>query len=185
MNIYLPRQIDLITPTHESPLFFLVGPVHGGGDWQSRMVDCIGAQAPNAHIACPTPWGVTHRLARYFVRSFCQASNRQLVWERHYIRQAIREKNVPGCVIVWLPCESISSPRSGPEPYARDTRREVGKFTAYAELGLKPRVVFGGETEFLGLSVILFELRAAMGETFKFYESMTDLVDRALQIARQ
>lgn len=33
-KIYLPKQIVPLKPTVESPLFFLAGPIRGGGDWQ-------------------------------------------------------------------------------------------------------------------------------------------------------
>lgn len=193
MPIYLPKQIVPLTPTIDSPLFFLAGPIRGGGDWQSHMADHIMSRRMSALIACPSRWDDTHRLAEHFHQPFSPAVNRQLVWERHYLRQAGIEPNVPGCVIFWLGLESVQHPHPGPEPYAMDTRREIGKFIAYLEVlswfpelegKMDVRVVVGGDPNFHGLDVILFELSEAFGRSFPFYENMGNVADRAIQIAQ-
>jgi hypothetical protein len=184
MPIYIPKQIVPLTPTIDSPLFFLAGPIRGGGDWQSQMAEFILKQEPSANIACPSRWDATHRLMQHFYQPFSQADNRQLVWERHYLKQASLEPNVPGCVIFWLGCESTTNPHPGPEPYAMDTRREIGKFTAFAEM-MNVRIVVGGHRGFHGLDVILFELSEAVGKQFPFYQTMIEVVDHAILTARQ
>lgn len=184
MPIYLPKQIVPLTPTIDLPLFFLAGPIRGGGDWQSRMAEHILSQEPSAHIACPSRWDAKHRLARQFHRPFSPADNRQLVWERHYLKQAGLEPNVPGCVIFWLGLENATHPHPGPEPYAMDTRREIGKFTAFAEM-MSVRMVVGGNRSFHGLDVILFELSEAVGEPFPFCEKMEDVAAHAITTARR
>jgi hypothetical protein len=168
----------------ESPLFFLAGPIRGGGDWQAKMAEQILYQEPHANIACPSRWDDKHRLAHLFYRPFSQTPNRQLVWERHYIKKAGLEKRVRGCIIVWLGLEDATDPHTGPEPYAMDTRREVGKLTAYAEM-MEVRMVFGGDLDFYGLDVILFELGEATEKPFPFYTSMDDVVEQARIIAKQ
>lgn len=194
MSIYLPKQIVQLNPTFDSPLFFLAGPVRGGGDWQADMSESIFDQEPSALIVCPTRWSEKHRLSHYFHQPFSDAENRQLVYERHYIKQAGLEKNVNGCVILWFGLESEEHPHDGPEPYAMDTRRETGKLTAFAEVLLwfpelrekmDVRLVVGGDPNFHGLEVILFELSEAFGQSFPFYETMEDVVTNALRIARQ
>ncbi|MDD5710854.1 MAG: hypothetical protein PHV43_02015 [Candidatus Colwellbacteria bacterium] len=184
MPIYIPKQIVPLQPTTDSPLFFLAGPIRGGGDWQSQMADQILNQEPSAHIACPSRWDSTHRLARHFHQPFSQANNRQLMWERHYLKQAGLEPNVPGCVIFWLGRESVTNPHPGPEPYAMDTRREIGKFTAFMEI-MDVRMVVGGDRGFYGLDVILFELSEVLGKPFPFYETIEDVVAQAVLTARQ
>ncbi len=184
MPIYLPKQIVSINPTTIAPLLFLAGPIRGGGDWQSQMADQILSQAPSAHIACPSRWDSEHRLVRHFNQPFSRASNRQLVWERHYLKQAGLEPHVPGCIIFWLALESAINPHPGPEPYAMDTRRELGKFTAFAEM-MKVRMVVGGNRNFHGLDVILFELRAAFGSQVMFCENMEDAAKYSILTARQ
>ncbi len=183
MPIYVPKQIIPLTPTFESPLLFLAGPIRGGGDWQSYMAEHILDREPSALVACPSRWDNTHRLAHHFHQPFSQADNRQLVWERHYLKQAGLEPNVPGCVLFWLGLESADAPHPGPEPYAMDTRREIGKFTAFAEV-MDTRIVVGGDRRFYGLDVILFELSKAVGRSFPFYETMAEVADNAILTAR-
>ncbi len=184
MPIYVPKRIVPLKPTIESPLLFLAGPIRGGGDWQSDMAEQILKQEPSANIACPSRWDGTHRLACHFHQPFSQADNRQLVWERHYLKQAGIEQSVPGCIIFWLGRESTAKPHPGPEPYAMDTRREIGKFTAFAEM-MNVRMVVGGDRSFYGLDVILFELSEAYGKSFPFYENMEEVATNALLTARQ
>jgi len=184
MTIYLPKQIVSITPTIKSPLLFLAGPIRGGGDWQADMAEVIMKQEPSSLITCPSRWGKEHRLASYFYKPFSQAFNRQLVWERHYLEQAGLEPDVHGCVIFWLGLESSENPHPGPAPYAMDTRREIGKFTAYAEMR-DTRLVVGGDPSFHGLDVILYELSEAIEKPFPFYETMGEVAENALKIARR
>lgn len=194
MTIYLPKTIVPLIPTVESPLFFLAGPIRGGGDWQAFMADQLLLRKPSALVACPSRWDESHTLSKYFHQPFTKADNRQLVWERHYLKQAGLEANVPGCVIFWLGRESKKFPHPGPESYAMDTRREIGKFIAYLEVlqefpelsdRLDTRIVVGGHPNFYGLDVILFELSAAIGKQFPFYKTMTEVVEAALRTARK
>lgn len=182
MPIYVPKAIVPIAPTNESPLLFLAGPIRGGGDWQSYMAKRILSQAPSAHIACPCRWDATHELAPHFHKPFSK-EGRQLVWERHYLQQAGLDQDTPGCIIFWLGLESTTHPHPGPEPYAMDTRRELGKFTAFAEM-TGVRLVLGGSRDFYGLESILFELSEAIERPFPFYESMAEVADHAVRTAR-
>lgn len=184
MPIYVPKIIVPLKPTVESPLFFLAGPIRGGGDSQALMAKQLLRRVPTALIACPSRWDASHPLSKDFYQPFSQADNRQLVWERHYLKQAGLEPNVPGCVIFWLGLESTEHPHPGPEPYAMDTRREIGKFTAFAEM-MNVRMVVGGHRGFYGLDVILYELSEAFGKPFPFYETMAEVVDHAIVTARQ
>lgn len=192
MTIYIPKKIITLTPTREAPLFFLAGPIRGGGDWQHQMALELMLQCPKADIACPSRWTAKHPLAEHFFRPFSQAENRQLVWERYYmilaaLRTQLRPSSprpVPGCLMFWLPLESETEPHPGPEPYAMDTRRELGKYAALLEM-LGARIVIGGDRRFFGLDVILNEFAdASAQDSFPFYETMEDLVSAALFEAR-
>lgn len=182
MTIYVPKKIVPLSPTKEKPLFFLAGPIRGGGDWQAQAAQCILSKNVDALIACPSRWTEEHQLAKHFFEPFGQAGNRQLHWEQHYLKQAGLEPRVPGCIIFWLGLESETDPHPGPEPYAMDTRREIGKFPAYTEM--KPtRLVVGGHQKFYGLDVILTELEEACDRPVKFHEQMGSLVEEAYKIA--
>lgn len=198
MPILVPKQIIPVKPTLEAPLFFLAGPIRGGGDWQKDMAIELMQHCNEAQIACPSRWTAEHALAEHFFQPFSQAENRQLVWERHYMEQAaigfsyrisghtLQEPmcRTPGCLIFWLPLESTSEPHPGPEPYAMDTRRELGKYAALVAHH-RARVVIGGNSDFFGLDVILNEFAdASSEETFPFYRSMRNLAKAALFKAR-
>lgn len=186
MTIYLPRVIVpmTVTDSQEHPLYFFAGPVRGGGDWQAQMAPKLFDADPKAHIAIPTRWRANHPLANFFYRPFGPGRNRQLVWERYYLQLAGRKKNFAGCVLFWLGLESETDPHPGPEPYGMDTRREIGKFTAYAELG-KVRMVIGGHPDFFGLEIIMYELNKAFGNHVPFYEDMDEMVAAAKFVARR
>jgi len=193
MPILVPKKIIPIIPTRLAPLIFLAGPIRGGGDWQHQMAIEVLKKCPEAHIACPSRWTAEHPLAAHFVQPFSQAENRQLVWERHYMEQAAIDRHysmsesgvpVPGCLVFWLGLENEDRPHPGPEPYAMDTRRELGKFTALVAMR-KARVVLGGNRQFHGLDVILNEFAdAANVGKFPFYEKMDLLAEAALAKAR-
>jgi hypothetical protein len=190
--IYLPKTIIPLQPSESSPLFFLAGPIRGAGDWQANMAEAIINAMPEASIACPSRWKAEHRLAKHFNQPFSEAQNRQLVWERHYLKQAGLEPEVTGCVVFWLGLESETNPHPGPEPYAMDTRREIGKFTAYLEImrdfpeladRLGIRVVIGGHPDFYGLNVIMDEFHNAIGRHMPFFTDMESLVFAAQMTA--
>ena len=74
-----------------------------------------------------------------------------------------------------------------------DTRREIGKFTAYLEVlkefpelrgRLDTRIVVGGHPDFYGLSVIINELQNATGRYVPFFTTMEDTVTLAQAIAQ-
>jgi hypothetical protein len=50
MPIYVPKEIVEIKPTKDAPLFFLAGPIRGGGDWQADMAKIILDKIPKANI---------------------------------------------------------------------------------------------------------------------------------------
>lgn len=87
-----------------------------------------------------------------------------------------------GCVLFNLELEDAVNPHPGPGPYAMDTRRELGKWTAFLKL-LGARIVVGGSESFFGLSVIRDELDDAAGGSFPFYSEMSKLSSAALQCA--
>ncbi len=189
--IIVPKVIEGVDVN--KPLIFLAGPIRGGGDWQTEMANILVEQCADVQVACPARWTDKHPLSRYFLRSFSDAPNRQLHWERHYMDRAALDHIQLGTVLFWLGLEDVNSPHPGPEPYAMDTRREIGKFTGYKKLlrqnpdyderitfkgGQKIRrlnrvhdcrMVVGGDENFYGLSVIKDELNDAEGKEFPFY----------------
>ena len=69
-NIILPKKIVPITTTPERPLFFLAGPIRGGGDWQHAMAWELLQRVKDVQIACPSRWTAEHPLPRVLLRAF-------------------------------------------------------------------------------------------------------------------
>ena len=186
MKIILPKVIVPLNEFNESPLFFLAGPIRGGGDWQSEMAQVLESVAPDCLIACPCRWDATHRLAGYFHTPFItDTQNRQLHWERYYMDIAGMDWQKPACIIFWLGLESQTSPHPGPEPYAMDTRREVGKWTGILRTEDCARMAVGGHPDFHGLSAIRDELDDANSGPMPFFTDMKELAERAIKLATE
>ena len=167
--IIVPKVIEKVNP--DKPLIFLAGPIRGGGDWQSKMVEELISQSDDVQIACPSRWTNEHLLSKFFIRPFSNASNRQLHWERHYMELSALDNKQFGTVLFWLGLEDQNSPHPGPEPYAMDTRREIGKFTAFKKMRrlnreLDCRMVVGGSENFYGL--VSSEMSLMMRRTRNF-----------------
>ena len=185
MRVLLPRNLVGIDPKY-GPLFFLAGPVRGGGDWQAQCCDELLSIVPHFYVAIPCRYPDTHRLMRYRVGFSETVFNRQLTWERHYLDLAGCGDTVEndGCILFWLPKESTLEPHPGPEPYAMDTRGELGEWRG--RLMHKPnlRVVVGAEEGFLGLSQIQRNFGFATNSDFPIYPTLRETVQAAVQKAR-
>ena len=166
------------------PLYFLLGPIRGGGDWQHAM--CLALKehniTPDCVIACPCRWDEEHPLAGYFLDGYDDGYfPRQLNWERHYLQMAGVERR-PGCIVSMLPCESKEEPHPGPEPYAMDTRGELGEWRWRVKTE-RARLVIGAEEGFLGLSQIKRNFDLALGHEFPVYRSIEETARAASLIA--
>lgn len=181
MQILVPKR--RISAEKLSPMFFLAGPIRGGGDWQHKMCLELQNQLWTAEfvIACPCRWTDAHPLAPNFVADPEGRFLYQLDWEREYLEVAGSRPGF-GCVVFWLCCESTESPHPGPEPYAMDTRGELGEWRWRMKTE-NARVVVGAEPEFLGLSQIRRNFTAALGYDFPIYSSMEETAAAAIKMA--
>ncbi len=104
---------------------------------------------------------------------------RQTYWERYYLAIA----STQGAIIFWLPKESKTKPRP-PEtgPYARDTYEELGEWRARMVRD-KAREVIGAQQGFPGLSVILKNFRAMIGDGFTPYGTLRETVRAGVALA--
>ncbi|MBI2109164.1 MAG: hypothetical protein HYT93_03225 [Parcubacteria group bacterium] len=180
MKIILPKifyGIDLA----EEPLFFLAGPIRGGGDWQKETCVALQKHVPNCIIACPCRWSAKHPLSSYFTEGLDTVFERQTDWERYYLERA-GTLNFAGGIIFWLPCESKKDPHPGPEPYAMDTRGELGEWRWRMKTE-NARVVVGAEEGFFGLSQMQRNFSKALGYDFPVYSSIEDTVEAAVALA--
>lgn len=188
MQILLPRRWisvgDIANESIVRPLFFLGGPVRGGGDWQAEMALELEKQkmVENCIVACPCRWGSDHTLAQKFIAGQEHTFARQLDWERHYYMLAATHARIPGCIVCYLPLESETDPHPGPEPYAMDTRGELGEWRMRMEVD-GARLVLGADPNFLGLSQIQRNFSAVLGYDFPVYHSIRETARAAVRMA--
>lgn len=194
MKILIPKgYVDPHTiVTKGAPLIFLAGPVRGGGEWQVTMAQILKAKMRAVVVAIPSRWdSKTHKLRNYFLEPEDDGHfPRQLAWEQFYLKQA-GYKAEYGCVLFWLPPESKIEPHHGPEPYAMDTRRELGKWGALMKYE-HARVVVGSPTpineppkkdQFHGLSQIKRDWEYELDKEVSFHQTMEETAEAALVLA--
>ena len=182
MQILVPKKLAKFTTLQERPFFFLAGPIRGGSDWQHQMCLELQQLAANCVIACPCRWHEWpggHPLAEHFVDLPGGDFPHQLDWERRYLDLAGRSYS-RGCIIFWLPAESATRPHPGPEPYAMDTRGELGRWSVHKAYNPTVRVVVGAGEGFFGLSQIRRNLCADMDKDFPIYPTMAETAAAAM-----
>ncbi len=185
-KLILPNSAVFIEPNEK--VFFLAGPILGGGDWQRNAIQLLSAKVPETYVVCPCRYTSEHPLhwlsvkgeseSRWALRGLETLPN-QTLWERHYLSLASKQ----GAIIFWLPEEDRKNPRP-PEtgPYARDTYGELGEWRVRMARD-RSRVVIGAQSGFPGLSVILKNYRAMVGERFAPYETLESTIDAAVALA--
>lgn len=107
---------------------------------------------------------------------------RRLPWVRYYLEEAgifFRR----GCIVTYLPRESVVKPRSDGLPYAIKTRDIVGEWRGrmmYDNRGI--RFVLGADSEFPGIDVIARNFDKALDGRFKIYKTLDETVAAAIKL---
>jgi hypothetical protein len=179
MEIIFPKVYCDLDPS--LPLFFLAGPVKGGADWQHNAVEQLGMLLKNFYVVIPCRYDKEHPLVKYKVDGKEDTTSSQLTWERHYMKYAATKN---GCLIFWLPSEDRNYVRTVPEPYAMDTRGELGEWRGQMKHDKNLKVVIGAKEGFLGLSQIQRNFNEALCCDFTIYKTIEETVDAAVRIAR-
>jgi len=179
MQLILPKIHPVLEDYRGLALFFLAGPVAGAGDWHHPMSELLMKRFRDIIVANPSWYGNSHPHMKYRVAGENNRFERTVDWERHYLSQAA-EGWPTGCVIFWL--AEQKEPREDGEPYARDTRGELGEWRGRLMHNPDLRVVVGAEEKFPGLSVIKRNFQCVLPH-FKIYDTMEEVVDRAAHFA--
>jgi len=187
MRIILPKHfIDFSTMDEErAPVFFLAGPVLGGGDWQIDACRELQLYLERFWVVIPCRWKEGHPLYKYAVRGDETVFARQTLWERHYLRLAAGHgknwrgeyENWKGGIIFWLPIQRAL--REDGSPYGRDTYGELGEWRAHMMHIPNLPVVVGAEDRYNGLSVVKANFEDALGPDFPVYSTLKDTVRAA------
>lgn len=175
------------------PLFFLAGPVRGGGDWQYRAYELLKDEYGDDFTAViPMRYPLTHPIHKEALPADPDAPvfGRQMAWERHYLARAGRRSlGSAGCLLFWLLGESLSDPHPGPEPFAMDTRRELGEWYTRLEYEADGiRLVVGAEQGIYGENFHGFNqfkrcLDESNGSPFPIYDTIVATVRAAIERA--
>ena len=121
-NIILPKtRIDKI----DLPVIFLAGPIRGAPRWHDRALEFLDKQE-GIYVASPSVM-----LRREYLDRALKSDKvflHQLDWEAHYLEIASKK----GSILFWLPNQVEEMPINQKtgfyEPYARDTRPELGGY---------------------------------------------------------
>jgi hypothetical protein len=188
MFVLLPK-MALPTGFKDLPIFFFMGPDQGGGDWQNKMYERVVHHAEARSLgdfvaAIPKRYSDVHPIHRHVAPNASKAFKYQLTWEREFIEQAAL-KAVAGCVAIWLPKESTRHPRADGEPYARDTRPEIGELRGWMRQYPWVRFVIGAEQGFPGLDVIERNFSYIQGGPFQMFDSLDDVARCIVRVAKR
>lgn len=183
MKLILPKNFVDVGPGsfyEKTPLFFLAGPVQGGGDWQRRALYLINRYQEHCLVAIPCRYSENDELRRLHASPYSSGGvfERQTDWEGHYLERASRN----GCVLFWLACEDKENPRTDGEPYGRDTSGELGGY-GWGPFKYEPNlhVVVGAEPDYHGLSVIKRNFDNSLKRDFPIYATLEETVRAAVQ----
>jgi hypothetical protein len=181
MHLISPKTFPNLEPFRKSPLFFLAGPVLGGGDWHLPMTTLLMTAFKELIVANPTWYREAHPLDCYRMDGQRDHFPNALAWERYYLDQAAIGWPA-GCIIFWLAEESRQEPRKDGSPFAIDTRGELGEWRGQLIHAPHLRVVVGAEPGFPGLRVIKRNFEMAV-PGFRIYDTMQEVVERARYFA--
>lgn len=188
MSVLFPK--DRLHPSHhDAAIIFLIGPDSGGGGWQDRMYERIVYHAGQHGldrfvVVIPRRYRKDDQMWQFQAADSAPGFSYQLDWERNYIRLAALEAR-RGCVAAWLPEESSSDPRTDGQPYARDTRGELGEIRGWLGSRSDVRFALGAESGFPGLDVIRRNFNAVVGGAFPIYDTIDDLARCAVRVAKR
>jgi len=179
-NLILPKTFCPIL-LNSFPFFFLAGPVLGGDDWQQECFLQLKNRLDQFKVAIPIRYHGGHPLLKYVMKGDDKEFDRQLPWERRYLEIAARS----GCILFWLPRESLVNPRSDGKPYATETRGELGEWRGRLMYRRNLRIVVGGEEGFPGLKNIQRNFSYALDTDFPIYSTLGETIIAAIQKSLQ
>ncbi len=186
MFLILPKMHPVLDEYRKLPMFFLAGPILGGGDWHTRMSELLMKRLDGLIVVNPSRYQHSHPHCKYreYLETETKYTRRQMPeiqferqtdWERYYLEQAA-DKWQTGCIIFWL--AEQKEPRPDGMPYAMDTRGEIGEWRGHMMRDHNLRVAMGAEKNFPGLSQIKRNFELAL-PGFIIYDTMEEVVEKA------
>ncbi len=139
-------------------VFFLAGPIRGGGNWQMRAAETLWKKYPGCIVVDPSRWDAAEKNAKSEEERSKITEHRknaigvkdeslylaQAPWESHHMKIA----SELGTLFFWLEKQSKDDPRLQNEGvYAQDTRVEMGIWIERAHNNPSLKIKIGGNWE--------------------------------------
>ncbi len=196
MSVIYPVKIPDLRKDIREPLIFFGGPDKGGGDWRKRAYELFAEKFGDEFCAAmPCQYEESHPFAK--LRMPRPPAERGETEQQPPLRRYTRLDwieyvadmaaiHLPqGCAVYWLPVESATEPRSDGNPYAMNSRTEVGLLLGRMMYDRnKIRYVLGIEPEFPGRKAIIANYKKRLRH-FEVYDSLEDTVKSAFKRMEQ
>lgn len=189
VRFVVPKIFPKFLMDHELwPLFFFMGPILGGGDWQRLMAEFIDLYIEEPCLIANPAWRITdaHPYLRYALPAAADAElsfPHQTAWEHYFLRKAGIDWR-RGCIICWYGPESREKPRADGQPYARDTRGEIATWRTHRMYNPSVRFVIGIDPSLEDeVRVIRRNFELDLGPDFPIYSNIADTARAAINMA--
>lgn len=167
----------------KGPIFFLLGPEKGAGDWQYECYKKLSSYygEENFCAAIPVLYPDSHPFAKLRLKSV-DRYQRRLPWIRNYMEEAGTRLFGRGCIVGYIPCENADTPRADGKSYARKSLELICELRGRKMNNDQIRFVLGIEPEFPDRDVTERNFDKALDGRFKVHRSLDDTVAAAIKL---
>jgi hypothetical protein len=169
-------------PLKKQKLFYLAGPVEGGGGWQKKAISILRKDFPEAYFAFRCPFNEMRRLRRFALKGEEEQYSSEAEWRRDQMEFAA----MSGCLMFWLgPQDKEEEADFTKIPYGLIASREEAVWAFRLFYNNKLRVVIGVHHSFPGHDEIVENLLDLFGANFHVYNRLPDLLEAAALRAKK
>ncbi len=162
-------------------LFYLAGPVEGGGNWQKKAIVVLRKKFPDAYFAFNCPFDRMRRLRRFAVRGDEAQYSNETEWQREHMEFAAKH----GCLVFWLgPQDKEEDVDFSKVPYGLEASREEAEWAFRLFCNKKLRVVIGTHHSFPGQGRIMENLLVLFGINVPLHGRLQDVLDATIKMAK-
>lgn len=191
--VYQNPLVDVERRYPDTPLFFGAGPILGAPQWHVELFKELQKVLKRFILVLPIRCMLNDELVLYHIpvdkeRYF----RRQVAFERHYMEfaaKAYTNHKGSGALLFNLCLEDPEHPRNDGNPYAMDTRRELGEWYTRLEIGAFDghpiRICVAADPAFPGLSQIAYCFKEAWARPFPIKGDLAALARSAAFATRR
>jgi hypothetical protein len=177
------------------PVFFGAGPILGAPSWHRELFRELQRTVHSFILVLPLRVAADDELVPHHLivdEGNVASFKRQLALERHYLKycgEAFTKHPGGGAILFNLCCEDQHNPRTDGNPYAMDTRRELGEWCVHLAYGCATadsvRICIAADPTFPGLSAIRYCYDEAWLAKFPIQHSLRGLARAAAAAAKE